>query len=597
MPSDTTPSLAIKLLGKLEIRRGGRALPLPPSRKTRALLAYLAATHQAHSRAHLCEMFWEGPDDPRAALRWSLTKIRAVLDDEHAQRLVADHERARLEDSDVDVDLLAIHRELGSSPARATTETLKRAAERFGGEFLDGLDLPECYRYHEWWTAERESIRTLRVTVLSNLVDRLRETPEAALAYARARLLVDPFAEPAHIAVIELLSALGRVRDALQQYESCRRMLEGQLGARPSAALERARAAVSGSRQAPDDIRSPAASAEPVPAARPLFGRGVERDQIRERVAAAAAGRSRDVLWITGEPGIGKTRLLEEVASQVRAAKGIVLAGRAYEAEMVRPYGAWIDALRSTELTLTEPSIRTDLAPLLPELGGDGSGGDRTRLFDAVVRLLEDLTKDTRPVGVLLDDVQWFDEASTALLHYVARALADSRVMVACAARSAELNDNPRVVGLARGLRRDGRLAHLPLERLDAGAICELVRALGVQVDLDRVVAESEGNALFALEIARALVRGESSLSDTVEGLIVERLAQLDERARPLVPWAAALGRSFNPESLRAVSGLAPAELVGAMEELERRGVIRASASAGATYDFTHDLIDRKSVV
>ena len=338
MPSDTTPSLAIKLLGKLEIRRGGRALPLPPSRKTRALLAYLAATHQAHSRAHLCEMFWEGPDDPRAALRWSLTKIRALLDDEHAQRLVADHERARLEDSDVEVDLLAIHRELGSSPARATTETLKRAAERFGGEFLDGLDLPECYRYHEWWTAERESIRTLRVTVLSNLVDRLRETPEAALAYARARLLVDPFAEPAHIAVIELLSALGRVRDALQQYESCRRMLEGQLGARPSAALERARAAVSGSRQAPDDIRSPAAPAEPVPAARPLFGRGVERDQIRERVAAAAAGRSRDVLWITGEPGIGKTRLLEEVASQVRAAKGIVLAGRAYEAEIGRAH-------------------------------------------------------------------------------------------------------------------------------------------------------------------------------------------------------------------------------------------------------------------
>ena len=125
---------------------------------------------------------------------------------------------------------------------------LRRSADRFSGEFLDGLDLPDCYRYHEWWTAERESIRAVRVAVLSALADRLGHQPDAALTYARARLVVDPFSEAAHIAVIQLLGAAGRTREALQQYESCRRMLEGQLGAKPSAALERARGAVASSR-------------------------------------------------------------------------------------------------------------------------------------------------------------------------------------------------------------------------------------------------------------------------------------------------------------------------------------------------------------
>src|SRR5205085_7348147 len=89
-----------------------------------------------------------------------------------------------------------------------------------------------------------ESIRALRVAILATLTEPVRSDPTAALTYARARLQVDPFSEDAHLSVIELLSAAGETRAALQQYESCRRMLTGQLGARPSAALERARAAL-----------------------------------------------------------------------------------------------------------------------------------------------------------------------------------------------------------------------------------------------------------------------------------------------------------------------------------------------------------------
>ena len=104
-------------------------------------------------------------------------------------------------------------------------------------------------------------------------------------------------------------------------------------------------------------------------------------DAIADAVSAAVAGQSRDVLWITGEPGIGKTRLLEEVSSQVLTRGGRALSGRAYEAEMVRPYGPWIDALRSAAGSLTDDSLTADLAPLLPELGKDAPRGDRNSRF------------------------------------------------------------------------------------------------------------------------------------------------------------------------------------------------------------------------
>src|SRR5262249_61149837 len=112
-----------------------------------------------HSRTHLCEMFWEGPDDPRAALRWSLTKIRPLLDDDDRVRLVADHERVSFDASGVEIDLVSLDRDVGSNPMDVSTERLTQATERFRGEFLDGLDLPECYRYHDWRPAPRETRR------------------------------------------------------------------------------------------------------------------------------------------------------------------------------------------------------------------------------------------------------------------------------------------------------------------------------------------------------------------------------------------------------------------------------------------------------
>src|SRR5215813_2387584 len=272
--------LTIRLLGDLAVLRDGCPLELPASKKTRALLGYLATTGGPHTREKLCELFWEGPDDPRAQLRWSLTKIRPLVDDARATRLVANRERVTFEARGAEVDLVEIRAALADGVAATSVESLRTAAARFAGELLEGLELPSCYRFHEWCVGEREAVRALHARVLAELCARLVDQPEEALRYARARVTADPLTEAAHIVVIHLLGRLGRGREALEQYEACRRILETELGAHPSGELERARAQIGRPLPAP-----PRPEADPVPRAfelPPLVGRDVELAAIEE---------------------------------------------------------------------------------------------------------------------------------------------------------------------------------------------------------------------------------------------------------------------------------------------------------------------------
>src|SRR5262249_36849351 len=320
----------------------------------------------------------------------------------------------------------------------------------------------------------------------------------------------------------------------------------------------------------------------------PLVGRRPELAAMEERVAAAVEGRA-PLLLVLGEPGIGKTRLLDELAAKVRAAKGAVLAGRAFEAEMVQPYGPWIDALRSAPLARLEPGLRAELAPLLPELGEAPPAADRARLFDAVARALAALAASA-PTAVILDDLHWFDEASAALLHFAARALGGSRVLLACSARPGELADNPAALRLVRGLGRDPRVREIALGPLDERATAALACAVDPSLNAGRIFEESDGNPLFALELARAGERG--TIPATLDELIGERLGRLGEGSGTLVAWCAALGGSFDLAKLQNVAGLATLELLAGLDSLERAGVLRASELG---YDFVHDLFRRSA--
>jgi DNA-binding SARP family transcriptional activator len=582
--------LSIQLLGRLEVRRGAEPSALPASKKSRALLAYLVATARPHLRERLCELLWEVPDDPRASLRWSLAKLRPLVDDGPTVRLVGNRDELVFESHGARVDVVELRDELGAGPEAASIESLRRAALLFRGEFLEGLDLTGCYRYHEWWIAEREKTRATRLAILGQLIARLHDMPEEALEYARQRLALDSLAESAHLDVIRLLGAMGRTREAIAQYDRCKRLLLAELGAEPSAELLAMRVGLSARATAPRPASVPPAAPEPAaPPSRqtlPFVGRLRELERARAVIEEAASGREHPALQVIGEPGIGKTRLLEEFGRIVRARAGVLLSGRAFEAEAVRPYGPFIDALRSVALPELPIDVAHDLRPLLPELPhgspseSSPSSGHSNRSFDAVTRALPLIGKAGVPVLVVLDDIQWFDEASAALLHFAVRALSRSPVLFALGVRPAELHDNPTVMRVLKSLARERRIEQLALLPLDAGETQELVAAAVHGADASRVYAGSEGNPFFCLEIARALEAGEDPLSRSLEDLIGDRFDRLGPTAAQLLTWAAALGRSFPSDLLGKVVPVPAADLVAGIEELLRRGILLSVPSA-----------------
>jgi DNA-binding SARP family transcriptional activator len=596
--------LEIALLGELEVRRDGAPLPLPASKKSRALLGYLCATGRPALRERLCALLWDGPDDPRAALRWSLTKLRPLLDDTVAQRLRADREHVGFEAGDATVDLHQVRAALGPRPAEAPLEALQTAAARFRGNFLEGLELPGCHLYHAWWVGEREELHRLHLGVRAALIERLRDDPAEALRHARALLALDPLAESSHVTVVRLLAEMGRAREALEQYERCRQILDAELGTKPSADLERLRMKLSsGAPPAPSPARVAPTPAPAAPAL-PLVGRATERAALAAALEATAAGHGGELLLLVGDPGVGKTRLLEELRRLAGSAGAVVLSGRCFEAELVRPYGAWIEALRSAGRPLPAGVPHGELGALLPELGAAPAELDRARLFEAVAGTLRALAEPF--LVVLFDDLQWFDEASAALLHFAVRGPGAERILFAASARAGELADNPAALRLLRGLEQERRVRRLPLADLDEAETASLVRAAAPDVDAHRVFVESDGNPLFVLEMARALARdgGDGPVGpvgpngpdgpmsgETLDDLIAERLGRLDERTRRLLPWAAALGRSFDPDVLARVSGASGADVLDALGDFERRGVLRGGARG--SYDFAHDLVRR----
>ncbi|HXJ19536.1 MAG TPA: AAA family ATPase [Polyangia bacterium] len=590
--------LEIQLLGEILVLHDGRPVELPPSKRTRALLAYLVATYRSHTRQRLCELLWQGPDDPRAALRWSLWKLRPLLDHGRTQRLVADRERVSFEPHGAEIDLIGVRALLNGAAADADTASLEAVERRCRGDFIDGVELPECYAFQEWRAGECEVYRSLRLDVLGTLATRLAPgAPERALAFSRRRVAIDPLSEDAHAQLIRLLVCLGRHADAIKQYDTCRHILEVELHRRPSAVLEQARTiiraevGVSDSRAPmppPVEIQEPAA-------ARPLVGRQAEQLALDEIVAAAREARAPEVTLLLGDPGIGKTRLLEALHERVRAAGGIALVARAFEAERTRPYGPFVDAFRGIALAKAPAGIAAEVSRLLPGSANgppstDGAP-DKSRLFDAMARLLDWLAA-RRLVCLSIDDLHWLDEASVALLHYCVRQ-ARGPVIFATAARRGELGDNPSALRLTRDLTRGRRLRQLAVGPLDPEAIAALVSDVPHGTDVAWVLSESEGHPLYALELARAGPGAGAAPAESLDELISDRLVRLEGRANDVLPWMAAMGRTVHPRLLAEATELPVGEVLSALAVLERRAVVRASPAADDRYDFAHDLIRR----
>jgi DNA-binding SARP family transcriptional activator/class 3 adenylate cyclase len=183
-PDQTDQTLEIRVLGEFAVRRDGKDISLPPSRKTRALLAYLAVVDRPHRRERLCRMFWDVPDDPRGALRWSLSKIRQVVNSGEREALVADRNSVTLRSSSIAVDLRRV-RAIGDVASLDLAE-LDGIVRAFKGGFLENLSLPNCPEYEAWRLSHVHEVDLLKAGVLRTLIERLQGEASRALPYAHA---------------------------------------------------------------------------------------------------------------------------------------------------------------------------------------------------------------------------------------------------------------------------------------------------------------------------------------------------------------------------------------------------------------------------
>lgn len=209
-------AIQVHMLGRLGLCRNSLALELPASRKLRALFAYLALAPRPVGRSRLCELLWAVPNDPRGELRWCLSKLRAVLDEEERQRVVtaADAISLRLDDCFVDVLEIAAAVQKGLSTLDA--DHLRALSGLFRGEFLEGLEVSHSPLFDNWLAAQRRQLNASQAAILEHLVRRLPADSDEILEHLEAWAALLPFDPKVHWTLLEALFARGRLDEGEQ---------------------------------------------------------------------------------------------------------------------------------------------------------------------------------------------------------------------------------------------------------------------------------------------------------------------------------------------------------------------------------------------
>lgn len=552
--------IQVRALGELCVHAGADERALPRSRKTRALLAYLALTGRAHRREQLCDLFWDITDDPRAALRWSLSKLRPVLESAGEPCLVATrtHVQVRLAPGALDLEVLraAARRGFESLPS----DELEGLAQSCRGELLEGLLLPDFDAFEAWLEAERAEARALHSRLRGALVTRLSSEPERALVHARAWLSRSG-AEDAQRWVERLSSEIEK-RASLLAAPSARAFSESGPAGRGVAG-----------EHAPYHRR---VGSTPMAAAPTFVGRDREISRLGLIADGARAQRSGRIVLVLGEPGLGKTRLLEEMERRLAPLGPSSIAAAFHEAERHRPLAPFLDAAR--ELGLELPPASSD------------ASADREQLFDMLATHIR-RSAEERGLGLLsLDDAHLADPSSCELLHYVARTASRTPLVIVLACRSAELDDNAELGRVLVALRRRHAVEEVRLAPLAGEAIAALVRAETPHPPLDELVRESAGNPLLALELARAGSSG-GGVPRTLSDLVLARVAALPEPVAALVRWAALIERG--PLALlEAASREQVSDFVGALEVATRYAFVRCEPQTNG-FAMAHNLLQR----
>jgi len=643
---ESGPRTRIRLCGPLRLEVDGRDLTSElPGGQASALLAFLVAQpERVASRDELIAVAWpqRAPQDPQAAVRPILSRLRRAL----APAELEGRQQIRLvlpEPVWVDADEAAGAVEAARLAAKggsweSVRDQAESAIELLAPGFLPGQE-------GEWVDARRRDIEDLRLEALelvahSGIALGGTELPRAERA-SRELISRSPYRETGHRFLMEALAANGNVAEALRAYEDLRVLLRDELGTAPAPEVQEIHRRLLAGEPPEQQAASPSPAPADAPAGRPraslpaalsprersqIVGRDAELDELRAAWAEARSGTRRLVL-VAGEPGIGKTRLMSELAREAQESGTVLYAG--CQEEALVSYQPFVEALRHYarssgpgELPVVPGPGAVELARLIPELPAtlpaDAATAPKdpdTRrylLFEAVSALIAQVSSDT-PLLLVLDDLHWADRATLHLLRHIVRAPEQASLLIVGAYREAEIGPEHPLADVLADLRRDRLFQRISLDGLDQGGVRDLIALHAgneAQPALVGTVHErTEGNPFFVEEVMRhlietgvlferdgrwssALTADEIGVPEGVREVLGGRLGRLSQGCREALSAGAVLGREFEFEVLLAM-GLAEEEaLIAALEEgLDAQLVVETVRESGSGYGFTHALV------
>jgi DNA-binding SARP family transcriptional activator len=622
--------MEFEILGPLQVRDGGRDLGVR-GHKQRLLLAVLLLQRGAVvSTDRLIDALWgeRPPERAAKALQMHVLELRRVLEPGRSRggagRLLQTRPAGyalALEPGQLDLE--RFERAVGEA-AEAAAEG--RVADAAGGlraalALWRGPPLADLAG-EEALQSEIGRLEELRLAALEDRIDAdLALGRHAALIGELERLIAEhPLRERLRAQAMLALYRAGRQAEALELYRDTRRILVDELGIEPGRELrelERRVLAQDPSLDGPDPAVRPSATA-PAPAAGGLVGRERELALAMPLIDAALAGAGGALLLVGGEPGIGKSRLAEALASRAHAGGARVAVGRCWEAGGAPAYWPWVQALR-VHVRETDPAALraqvgpagAELLPILPELrdrlpdlpaavAAEADSGARFRLFAAVAAFLRAAAAE-RSLAVFLDDLHAADAPSLLLLRFLAGELAGAPVViVGCFRDTGE--GGPELADALADVLRDPHSHRLSLGGLDpAGTASLLAASMGREPDIalaERVHAQTLGNPLFVAEIGRLLAGDAAAPAQDrlpvpagVRETIGRRVARRSPACRDVLARASVLGREFDPEVLIRVCDLDEDDLLTALDEAAAAHLVGDVPGARERLRFSHMLV------
>ncbi|MDN5790579.1 MAG: AAA family ATPase [Micrococcales bacterium] len=605
-------TIQINLLGGVEISSVDAAHWRASSRAV-SLLAYLVMhADRPQPRAHLAEVLWPDSESGQARtnLRRELHHLRSLLGDSACLR-VEPAALVWLTGADCVVDVHEFVTACRSAVAAVDAEE-RDGVERHGGAALAlyrGPFLPGCY--DDWALTAREELDRACVDLCDRVATywQTHDDPVAAAAFARRRVQLAPLEEQGYRLLMRAQRS-GRDRaGAMRTYHQCASLLERELGVAPSpetrAELDATLA------DAGDGLHAVASGGGPDLTvggagarwswAPDLVGREAECARLLTAWEAAQAGGR--FLVVAGEAGIGKTRLVAELAGVVRRQGAFVATTRCFAASRSVPLAPVADWLRSPHLRMAvgrlDPAWRTEVDRLVPDgeqpptpatgVRAKVDAWQRLRFFEGLARAFVAVDG---PTLLIVDDLQWCDRATLSWLSFLMSFADHFPLLVVATARDEEL-ESSELSGPLNAMRAGGQAEIVSLDSLSAQGSAELASGvLGHPVSADELtlmMSATGGNPFYLLEALRAAssTPGEVESAD-LQGVLTGRLSRLSEPAREVVSLASAVGRDFTLDVLIEASDLEESAVVRLVDDLWRRRVLE---ERGRGYDFAHDLL------